>query len=130
MIVLNIITIGLKLLSAYAMFTFAIPKLRSLAVSVKSFTQFGDVLGISGKGFMYFTGGLELVTALVLLASVFLSEKWGNHTSIAAFVLLFSTMSGALITEYFIRETPVPMLVNLAITLLLIAISQLIIKFI
>lgn len=33
---LNIITIGLKLLSAYAMFTFALPKLRGLAVSVKS----------------------------------------------------------------------------------------------
>lgn len=128
--VLNIITIGLKLLSAYAMLTFALPKLRGLAVSVKSFTQFGEVLGISGKGFMHFTGTLELLTALVLLASVFLSEKAGNITTITGYILLFGTMAGALVTEYFIRETPVPMLVSLAITLLLIAVSQLIIKFI
>lgn len=111
------------------MFTFAIPKLRGLAVSVKSFTQFGEVLGISGKGFMHFTGALELVTASVLLASVFLSEKVGNYTTITGYVLLFGTMAGALVTEYFIRETPVPMLVNIAITLMLIAISQIIIKF-
>ena len=128
--VLNIISIGLKLLSAYAMFTFAIPKLRGLPVSVKSFTQFGEVLGISGKNFMYFTGGLELVTALVLFASIFFSEKVGNYTTIAGYVLLFGTMAGALVTEYFIRETPVPMLVNIAITFILIAVSQIIVKFI
>lgn len=127
---LNIISIGLKLLSAYAMFTFAIPKLRGLPVSVKSFTQFGEVLGISGKNFMYFTGGLELVTALVLFASIFFSEKVGNYTAITGYVLLFGTMAGALVTEYFIRETPVPMLVNIAIALLLIAVSQIIVKFI
>lgn len=128
--VLNIISIGLKLLGTYAMFTFAIPKLRGLPVNVKSFTQFGEVLGISGKNFMYFTGGLELVTALVLFASIFFSEKVGNYTTITGYVLLFGTMTGALVTEYFIRETPVPMLVNIAITLLLIAVSQIIVKFI
>ncbi len=128
--VLNILTIGLKLVSAYAMFSFALPKLRALPISVTSFTQFGEVLKISGKGFMYFTGALELVTALILFVSIFLTEKAGNYTTNLGYLLLLGTMAGALVTEYFIRETPVPMLVSIAVTLGMVAISQFIIKFI
>ncbi len=71
-----------------------------------------------------------MVTSIVLFAAIFLNEKAGHYMTISGYVLLFGTMARALVSEYFIRETPVPFLVSIAITLALIAVSQLIVKFI
>ena len=109
------------------MFYFARPKLLGLPVSVKSFTQFGETLHINAKSFMHLTGVLELTTALVLFVSIFLSNRqYGNLVSSSGYILLLGTMVGALITEFKVRPEPVPFLVKIAITLIFIAVSQLI----
>jgi len=125
----NSFSIVFKLLSTYTMFYFALPKLRGLPVSVTSFTQFGEVLGISGTGFMYFTGSLELVTAFLLLISIFLKRRTGDYATVVGYLLLLGIMIGGLLTEYFVRVTPVPMLVGIAILFVLIAVSQIWFKF-
>jgi len=103
---------GLNLASALFMFKFALPKLSAAAISVKTFTYFGEVLPVNGTFYMYFVGLLELVIGLIMIALIFINnERIKAVTTYVGYFLLTSTLIVALLHEYFVRPAPVPMLV-------------------
>lgn len=114
------------LISALLMLKFALSKLQSMPISVKSFTMFSQILPINAEFFMYFTGFIELLIATLLIVSLFIKkEQLKDKLQIIGFSLLFSTMFSAILIEYFVRPTPVSFLVTIALVLIIIAISEL-----
>lgn len=114
------------LISIGVMIRFAIPKLQAMPVSVKSFTMFSTVLPINANFFMYFTGLVELLIAVLLLSSFFIKKiDLKNRFQILAYSLLLSTMIVAIIIEQFVRITPVNFLMTIALVLITICISEL-----
>lgn len=113
-------------ISSIIMLRFALPKLQAMEVSVKTFTWFSKSLPINAELFMYFTGLVELIIAILLISSLFIKKiEYKNILQVVGFTLLFCTMSVALIMEYFVREAPVPFLVTIAFVLITISISEL-----
>ncbi|WP_368028772.1 DoxX family protein [Arcobacter sp. s6] len=122
----KIIRVVFLLISSITMLRFALPKLQSMPVSVKSFTMFSEVLPINGSFFMYFTGFVELLIAVLLLASLFIRKnELKNIMQTIAYVLLFATMLGAILIEQFVRVSPVAFLMSIALILITISISEL-----
>lgn len=114
------------LISTAFMLRFAIPKLLAMPVSVKSFTMFSQVLPFNAKYFMYFTGVVELLIALVLFASLFIKKaELKNKLQIFGYVLLLCTMIGAILSELFLRPAPIPSLIIIALVLTAISFSEL-----
>lgn len=104
----------LSVANAIFMLKFALPKLMAADVSVRSFQQFAEVLPVNANVFMYFTGVLEMLVALVFIASVLLMQgQKGIVMTVVGLILLVGTLSGALLTEYFIRPAPIDFLVQL-----------------
>lgn len=113
-------------ISSIIMLRFALPKLQAMEVSVKTFTWFSKSLPINAELFMYFTGLVELIIAILLISSLFIKKiEYKNILQVVGFTLLFCTMSVALIMEYFVRVAPVPFLVTIAFVLITISISEL-----
>ena len=114
------------LISSLIMLRFALPKLQAMEVSVKSFTMFSTVLPINANFFMYFTGVVELLIACLLLSSLFIKKiELKNSFQIIGYILLFSTMIGAILIEQFVRPEPKAFLMTIAIVLITISISEL-----
>ncbi|MCE3007420.1 MAG: DoxX family protein [Bacteroidetes bacterium] len=105
------------------------PKLLGLAVSVQLFGQINAFMGFSGSWFRHLTGGLELVTALLLACGLAMGSKtrilgpYGLY--LLGLLLLAGTMSGAIVTELIIRPGEDPTLTVLAILLFLISLGLL-----
>lgn len=125
----NIIKIGLALCSIYKMTMFAGPKLMAYDISVKTFTHFGEVLPVNGEFFMYFSGVVEALVAVLLMLSLVAllagKKRYELVTGTAGNGLLFCTMAVALLCEFFVRTNPVDHLVVLGSSLLVIAVFQL-----
>ncbi len=114
------------LISTGIMIKFAIPKLQAMPISVKSFTMFSTVLPVNANFFMYFTGLVELLIAVLLFSSLFIKKiELKDKFQILGFVLLLSTMISAIIIEQFVRPTPKPFLMTIALILITICISEL-----
>ena len=114
------------LISTVVMFKFAFPKLQAMPKSANSFEMFGDVLHINGSFFMYFTGVVELVIAVLLLSSLFIKKELiQNRLQIIGYLLLLGTMIGAILVEQFVRTEPKAFLMTLALVLSTISISEL-----
>lgn len=114
------------LISSIIMLRFALPKLQAMPVSVKSFTMFSEVLPIDGSFFMYFTGFVELLIAVLLLTSFFIRKnELKNTIQTIGYVLLLATMVGAILIEQFVRVSPVSFLMSIALVLTTISISEL-----
>ncbi|MCB0382563.1 MAG: DoxX family protein [Psychroserpens sp.] len=111
------LSITLKLISAIVIVFFAIEKLFAWDMTVINFIQFGEVLGINGISFMYFTGWVEMIAGVLILAS-FLEKK---YTELLGFGILFSTMLGAIGTELFIRSEPKALFMSIALILAVIS---------
>ena len=111
----SVLNTTLSLANAIFMLKFATPKLSAADVSVKSFSQFAEVLTVNATAYMYFTGTLELAIALVFIASIFIKPTAvkAKVTAIGLFLLL-GTLLGALATEFFVRPEPVGFLVQLS----------------
>lgn len=124
----KIIRVLLVLVSAYEMGRFALPKLLAYDVSVKTFTYFGEVLPVNGTLFMYLTGVVELLIALLLLGSLimFKNPKLQNKMQLAGFSLLLVTMLTAIGMEQFVRPQPVAFLMTIALSLCAISIANMI----
>jgi len=114
------------LISSLIMLRFALPKLQAMQVSAKSFAMFSTVLPINANFFMYFTGGVELLIIILLLSSLFIKNiELKNRFQIIGYVLLFSTMIGAILIEQFVRPEPKAFLMTIALVLTTISISEL-----
>ena len=85
----------LSVANAIFMLKFALPKLMAADVSVRSFQQFAEVLPVNANVFMYFTGVLELLVALVFIVSVLLMQgQKGIVMTLIGLILLVGTLSG------------------------------------
>ena len=62
------------LISSLIMLRFALPKLQSMEVSVKSYEMFSSVLPINPTLFVYFTGIVELLIVILLFTSLFFQK--------------------------------------------------------
>lgn len=123
---LKVTRIIFTLISIVYMLSFALPKLQSMPVSVKSFTMFSTVLPIDATVFMYFTGVIELLIALLLIFSLFIKKiDLKKKLGLSGFFLLLATMIGAILIEQFVRVTPVPKLMTIALVLIVISIYEL-----
>lgn len=117
---------------AVVMLRFAIPKILGQKVSVNGFNEITRSLPVSSDFFRIFTGLTELL--IVFLAVLFLLfffekikvlsslKKYKRSISLAANGLLLATMTGALLAEFFTRETPKYVLVYIAIGLIIISV--------
>lgn len=113
-------------ISSLIMLRFALPKLQAMEVSVKSFTMFSTVLPVNPVYFMYFTGVIELLIAILLLGSLFISNiELKNRLQVIGYFFLFSTMVGSILIEQFVRPEPKSFLMTIALVLLTISISEL-----
>ncbi|MFD1551050.1 hypothetical protein DNU06_04385 [Putridiphycobacter roseus] len=101
---------------------FAVPKIMGMPKSVAGFTQFESVLGINADFFRLFTGGAELLIAILILVYMFTKN---NKLGIVAFVFLLATMVSALVIEFLVRPSPVGLLVGIAIILSITSIYKL-----
>ncbi len=129
----------LHLLPVILMSWFAIPKILGAKTSVQGFNEMSGSLPISSDNFRIFTGLTELL--IVLLFAMFLAlslKKMSFLTglninkkivSLLANGLLLTTMIGALIAEFVMRETPKYMLVYIAIGLIVITVINIIYNF-
>lgn len=116
----------ISLASAIFMLNFAIPKLSAAEVSVKSFTQFAQVLPLNGEAYMYFVGVLELTVALIFIFSLFIgAKKIKAKVTLLGVFLLTGTLLGALATEFFVRPEPIDTLVVLSSIFITTSIVQL-----
>ncbi|GAK76160.1 hypothetical protein JCM19314_3696 [Nonlabens ulvanivorans] len=111
-----------NLVAGGLMLFFAIPKLIGIEKSVKGFEQFKSLVPLDADVFRIFTGSVELLIAILLIA--FTINKKVNLGKIAYFFLL-STMIGGLIMEFFARPQPDIMLVVIAIILSVLSIYKL-----
>ncbi len=99
----NIALWTLQILTALLFLPGAVAKLAGAALMVATFERIG-----LGQGFRYFTGGLEVVCAVLLLIP---------RTAAAGAALLAATMLGAIATHLFIiGGSPAPAFVLLVIT--------------
>ncbi|WP_070138148.1 DoxX family protein [Crocinitomix algicola] len=114
----------LHLISSLLMFFFGIMKVIGSEASRKGFEQFSPKIGIDPEFFMYFTGTLEVLVAVLLLVSIFELKK-KVVVGVFAHLMLFGTMFGALITEIFFRDQAKLALVIIAIVLACIALYYL-----
>lgn len=114
------------LVSGLLMLRFAFPKLLAQPVSEETFEMLSQVVPINAKFFMYFTGAVELLIALLLLGSLFLrAERTKMQLQEMGYFLLLSTMIGGLVAEFYGRPEPKTILVTIAIVLITIAVSEL-----
>lgn len=102
---------------------FSVPKLLALKPSVDGFNQFAHIIPIKIRTFMYLTGAVELITALILISSFFI-YKYGLQLKLLGYFMVFSTMIGALFVEFFGRPKPDKPLVIIAVLLLIISAYQ------
>jgi uncharacterized membrane protein YphA (DoxX/SURF4 family) len=108
------------------MLRFALPKLQAMEVSVKSFTMFSTVLPVNPTFFMYFTGIVELLIAILLLTSLLIKNiNLKNRLQTIGYFFLLSTMIGSILIEQFVRPEPKSFLMTIALVLLTISISEL-----
>lgn len=114
------------LVSGLLMLRFAFPKLLAQPVSEETFEMLSQVVPINAKFFMYFTGAVELLIALLLLGSLFLrAERSKMQLQEMGYFLLLSTMLGGLVAEFYGRPEPKTILVTIATVLITIAVSEL-----
>ncbi len=126
------IILWLHVLPALLMAWFAAPKILGAKTSVEGFNEMSQSLPVSSDVFRVFTGASELLIVLLFLIFLILSFKEINFlsalgidrkiVSFAANGFLLATMIGALIAEFFMRDTPKNMLVYIAIALIVITI--------
>ncbi len=115
----------LTVIVAIAIGLFALPKLIGLEQSIKGFSNFKKITGIPNNLARYATGVIELLTTILLIASITVKKK-AEITHIISYLLLSATMLGGLLTEYLIRPEPKMALVIIAIVILSISVYQLV----
>lgn len=110
------------LIAAGLMLFFAIPKLIGVEKSVEGFKQFESLVPLDPDVFRVFTGVVEILIAILLIA--YAIKKVASLGRLSYFLLL-STMLGGLIMEFFARPKPDMMLVVIAILLSALSIYKL-----
>jgi hypothetical protein len=104
------------------MLFFSIPKLIGVEKTVQGFEQFKSLVSINPDIFRLFTGSVELIIAILLIAY---TVKNTNGLGKLAYFLLLATMIGGLTMEFFARPEPDMMLVVIAIILAVLSIYKL-----
>lgn len=99
---------ALNVCSAIMMFKFGLPKLLGYEISVKTFTQFSQVLPVDAMLYMYFVGAIEVLIAIMMIATILIkSEPQKALVTYASYLMLVGTLLGALLHELFVRPAPV-----------------------
>ena len=110
------------LIAAGLMLFFAIPKLIGVEKSVEGFKQFESLVPLDPDVFRVFTGVVEILIAILLIA--YAIKKVASLGRLSYFLLL-STMLGGLTMDFFARPKPDMMLVVIAILLSALSIYKL-----
>ncbi|MCB0382566.1 MAG: DoxX family protein [Psychroserpens sp.] len=111
-------------ISAAILLFFGVMKLVGSEASRKGFAEFSPKIGLDPEFFMYFTGAIEVAVGALLILSIFeLNRK--VIIGIIAYLMLIGTMSGALFTEFVLREEAKIPLVIIAFALVLVSIYSL-----